>query len=77
MHKRTLHWCYSNDTKLQASKRKSEIQDGGFENSVAHISTYTHDSNDYTQVFGVRQHGETTGNTDLCIGVLENKDGGH
>jgi len=43
---RTLHWRYSNDTKLQVSKRKSEIQDGGFENSAAEISAYTHDSNE-------------------------------
>jgi len=36
----------SNDTKLQVSKQKSEIQDGSFENSVAQISTYTQDSNE-------------------------------
>jgi len=45
IHVQTLHWCYSNDSKLQVSKRKSEIQDGGFKNSVAQISVYTHDSN--------------------------------
>jgi len=28
-------------------------------------------------VFGVRQHGEATRNTVLCLGVLTIKDGGH
>jgi len=32
-------------SKLRVSKRKSEIQDGGFENSVAQISAFTQDSN--------------------------------
>jgi len=31
---------------MRVSKRKSEIQDGGFENSVAQISAYAHDSNE-------------------------------
>jgi len=42
---RILHWCYINDTKRRVSKRKSEIQEGGFQNSVAQISAYTHDRN--------------------------------
>jgi len=32
-------------SKLQVSKRKSEIQDIGFEISVAQISAYIHDGN--------------------------------
>jgi len=46
MYVRTLHWCYSNDIKLRVSKRKSEIQDGSFENAVAQISAYKHDINE-------------------------------
>jgi len=38
--------CYSNDSKLQVSRRKSEIQDGVFENPVTQISAYTHESNE-------------------------------
>jgi len=45
IHVRTLHWCHNNDSKLRVSERKSEIQVGGFENSVALISADTHDSN--------------------------------
>jgi len=40
------HWCYNNDSKLRASKRKSDIQDGGFENSVAQISADIYVSNE-------------------------------
>ena len=30
----------------------------------------------YPNVFGVRQHGETSGNAVRCLGMLEIKDGG-
>jgi len=36
----------ANDNKLRVSKWKSEIQDGGFKNSVAQFSANTHDSNE-------------------------------
>jgi len=64
---RTLHWCYSNDSKLRVSKRKPEIQDGGFENLFAKISAYTHDSNENptaTPMF------PGSGNTDRPRGIL-------
>jgi len=60
------YWCYSNDNKLQVSKRKSEIQDGGFENSVAQISAYTYDSNEIptaTPIFS------GSGNTERLLGI--------
>jgi len=65
---RTLHQCYSNNNKLRVSERKSEIQDGGFENSVAQISAYnTHDSNEIptaTPMF------PGSGNTVKLLGIL-------
>jgi len=46
-----------------------------------YIPARMHDSSDIptanTHVSGVRQHGDTTGKTVLCLGVLEMKDGGH
>jgi len=63
---RTLHWCHSNDSKLRVSKRKSEIQDGGFEILVAQISAYTHGSNENptaTPMF------PGSGNTDRLLGI--------
>jgi len=66
IHVRTLHWCYSNDNKLQVSKRTSEFQDGGFENAVAQISGDTHDSNVIpmaTPMF------PGSGNTDRLLGI--------
>jgi len=50
IHVRTLHRCNSNNTKPQVSERKSEIQDGGFENSVEKFSAYTHDSNEISMI---------------------------
>jgi len=47
--------------------RKSEIQDGGFENSVAQISAYTHDSNEIptaTPIF------PWSSNTDRILRIL-------
>jgi len=43
---------------LRVSKQKSEIQDGGFENSVAKISADTHDSNEIptAMIPGLKQH---------------------
>jgi len=46
IHVRTLHWCYISDTKLRVSEWKSEIQDDGCKNSVAHISARIYDSNE-------------------------------
>ena len=46
-----------------------------------YISAFSHDSNEipngYTHVFGVGQHGETSGNTVRRLDMLEIKDGGH
>jgi len=67
VHVRILHRCYKNDNKLLVSKRKSEIQDGGFENSVQQISAYTLDSNEIptaTLMF------PGTGNTDRLQRIL-------
>ena len=60
------------------------IQNGGHEPEVyvkhLYLRLYTwkpQDSNDYTHVFGVKQHGKTSENTVRYLGVLEIKDGGH
>jgi len=63
----TLRWCYNNDDKLRVSKRKSEIQDGGFESIVAQISAYTHDSNENPTVTPMFPG---SGNTDRPLGIL-------
>jgi len=54
-----------NDNKLRVSKRKSEIQDGGFENSVAQISAY--DSNNIPTDAPMFSG---SGNTFSTIGVI-------
>jgi len=62
--------------------RKSEIQDGGFENSVAQISADTHDSNEIPTATPMFPGSDNTyrlytGNTVPCLDMLEIKDGGH
>ena len=45
-----------------------------------YLSSYTRkqrNSNGFTHVFGVRQHGETSLNTVRRLGMFEIKDGGH
>jgi len=50
---------------------RNEIQDGGFENSVAQISPDTHDSNEIPTAIPTflesGQHGKITVNTALCL----------
>jgi len=50
IHVQTLYWCYNIDDKLQVSKQKSEIKDGGFENSIAQLSAYTQVSNEISRL---------------------------
>jgi len=58
---------HCNDTKLQVSKRKSENQDSCYENSVAQISAYTHDSN---EIPTATSKFPGSGNTDKLLGIL-------
>jgi len=51
---------------MQISKRKSEIQDGGFENSVAQISAYTNDKEIPTATLMF----PGSGNTDRLLWIL-------
>jgi len=78
IHVRTLHWCYSNDIKLRVNKRKSEIQDGGFENLVAQISADTHDRNEIpTATRDQATLGIDYWEYGSMYDMLEIKDGGH
>ena len=49
--------------------RKYEIQNGVLQTGSTYISACRQNSNDC--VFGVRQHGETSGNTVQCSGLSE------
>jgi len=77
---RIRHWCYNNDNKLRVSKRKSEIQDGGFENSVAqnNLSLSLHMIATKFQRLRLCFRGQAvrTDNWEYCLGLLEIKNGG-
>jgi len=68
------HWYYNIVSKLRVSKPKSEIQDGGFETSVAQISADTNYSNEIrTATFTGSGHTHTV----PCLDMSLIKDGGY
>jgi len=59
----------SNNNKLRVSKRKSEIQDGGFENSVAQFSAYTRDINEIITATAMFPGSPGSGDTEKLLGT--------
>ena len=60
--------------------RNYEIQYGVIQTGITYISACRQQErnvNGFTHVFGVGQHGETSGHTDRCLGMSKIKDGGH
>ena len=59
--------------------RKCGIQNGVFQTGRTNLSLQTtqeQNFNGYTNVFGVKPHGETSGNTVRCLDMSKIKDGG-
>jgi len=63
-----LHWWYKYDNKLRVSKRRSEIQEGGFESSVAQILAAHMITTKFQRLYTLMFLG--SGNTDELLGIV-------